>query len=111
MNKPNESRDTLMSTVIARLDENLREHFEERAAIMEFDAGLPRAQAECLALISVLEGRPVALGGMVAALIEAETQRRWVLIDQADPIPTHDVIRNAPVIDALVDVLRQLERR
>ena len=70
MNKPNESRDTLMSTVIARLDETLREHFEERAAIMEFDAGLPRAQAECLALISFLDGRPSALGGVVAVLVQ-----------------------------------------
>lgn len=110
MNKPNESRDALMSAVIARLDENLREHFEERAAIMEFDAGLPRAQAECLALISVLEGRPSALGWTVAALVQIDARRRWLLIDKTDPIPRHKVIRTAPVIDALVEVLRQLER-
>jgi len=31
---------------IAREAEDLREHFEERAAILEFDAGLPRPEAE-----------------------------------------------------------------
>lgn len=63
MNKPNESRDTLMSTVIARLDENLREHFEERAAIMEFDAGLPRVQAELRWLVRRLAHERLVLWG------------------------------------------------
>lgn len=31
------------------------EHFEERAAIIEFDAGLPRANAESMALREVVE--------------------------------------------------------
>lgn len=31
---------------IARESEDLREHFEERVAIIEHDAGLPRAEAE-----------------------------------------------------------------
>ena len=77
---------------------------------MEFDAGLPRTLAECLALIIVLEGRSSALGATAAALVQIDARRRWVLIDQGDPIPTHNVIRTAPVIDALVQVLRQLER-
>lgn len=36
-----------------------REHFEERAAIFEFDAQLPRAEAERLAREAVRE-RPMA---------------------------------------------------
>lgn len=32
--------------LVARLSEALREEFEERAAILEFDAGVPRAAAE-----------------------------------------------------------------
>ncbi len=39
-------------------DELDREHFEERAAILEFDAGLPRAEAERLARVAVRE-RPM----------------------------------------------------
>jgi hypothetical protein len=40
------------ATAAGSLDllEELREQFEERAAIMEFDGGLPRAEAERLAL-------------------------------------------------------------
>ena len=34
--------------------EDLRDRYEERAAIMEFDGGLPRAEAEKLALQDVL---------------------------------------------------------
>ena len=33
--------------------EDLRDRYEERAAIMEFDGGLPRAEAEKLALQDV----------------------------------------------------------
>lgn len=41
---------TLVSDMVNILDDRLREDFEERAAIMEFDAELSRAHAECLAL-------------------------------------------------------------
>jgi hypothetical protein len=34
-----------------------RDHFEERAAIIEFDAGLPKSEAECLALAAVVASR------------------------------------------------------
>lgn len=40
----------LLSQLRTELD---REHFEERAAIFEFDAGLPRAEAERLARAAV----------------------------------------------------------
>lgn len=35
-----------------------KERYEERAAIMEFDGGLPRAEAEKLALQDVLSNSP-----------------------------------------------------
>ena len=41
-----------------RLDDlsaDLREHYEERAAILEFDGGMPRRVAEATALQEVLE--------------------------------------------------------
>lgn len=38
-------------------DENEREHFEERAAIMEFEAGLPREEAEQSAFSEILKRR------------------------------------------------------
>ena len=40
------------------MNADLRERYEERAAIMEFDGGLPRAEAEKLALQDVLSNSP-----------------------------------------------------
>jgi len=42
---------------VADLDEDERDRFEERAAIMEYDGGLPRAEAEQLALEDVMRTR------------------------------------------------------
>ena len=52
--------DPLVATLVDRLNDNLREAFEERAGILEFEAGLPRAHAECLALLNVLVSHPEA---------------------------------------------------
>ena len=53
--------DTLVADMVAVLDANQREDFEERAAIIEFEAILPRAHAECLALLDVLRRNPEVL--------------------------------------------------
>lgn len=53
--------DALVAEIVNVLDENQREDFEERAAIIEFDANLPRGHAECLALLDVLRRNPEVL--------------------------------------------------
>ena len=58
MNRP---MDALVAEVVDLLDARLREDFEERAGILEFDAGYPRGHAECLALLEVLRRYPAAL--------------------------------------------------
>ena len=58
MNTP---MNALVSDMVNLLDERLREDFEERAGIIEFDAELPRDHAECLALLDVLHRHPSAL--------------------------------------------------
>lgn len=50
--------DPLVADMVHLLDDNHREEFEERAAIIEFDARLPRGHAECLALLEVLRRHP-----------------------------------------------------
>ena len=40
--------------MLSSLDENQREFYEERAGILEFDAGLDRPFAEALALLEVV---------------------------------------------------------
>lgn len=53
--------DTLVASIVTLLDVDLREEFEERAAIIEFDGRLPRAHAECLAVLDVLRRYQMAL--------------------------------------------------
>lgn len=53
--------DPLVEEIVSLLDDNQKEEFEERAAIIEFDAHLLRAHAECLALLAVLRRHPDVL--------------------------------------------------
>ena len=51
---PTDPVDEHVRRIVARLDAGRREAFEERAAIVEYDAGLPREEAERRALLDVL---------------------------------------------------------
>lgn len=51
----------LVAEMVSKLDPALREEFEERAAIMEFEGAMLRDHAECLALLDVLHRHPEAL--------------------------------------------------
>lgn len=53
--------DPIVSDFVQLLDANCREAWEERAAIMEFDGGLPRDLAEALALLLVIRQYPQAV--------------------------------------------------
>ena len=55
----NNLQQRMLSIAISRLTPAEREHFEERAAIIEYDGGLERAQAETNALQEVEAARPV----------------------------------------------------
>jgi hypothetical protein len=46
----------IVEEIYNRLDEDQREDFEERAGIMEYDGGLTRDHAECLALLCIIRG-------------------------------------------------------
>ncbi len=51
----------LVAQMADKLDAALREEFEERSAILEFEAAILRDHAECLALLEVLHRHPDAL--------------------------------------------------
>ena len=53
--------DAIVADIVSKLDDDLREAFEERSAIIEFEAKVPRAHAECLALIDLLRRHPEVL--------------------------------------------------
>ena len=49
-----EPRDAHVRQIVARFDENRREAFEERAAIVQYDGNVDREQAERLACLDIL---------------------------------------------------------
>ena len=53
--------DAIVADIVNQLDDDLREDFEERSGIIEFEAKVPRAHAEALALIDVLRRHPEVL--------------------------------------------------
>ena len=50
-------RDPLVAEIFDTLTQDRKEAFLERASIIEFDSNLPRAHAECLAMICILNRR------------------------------------------------------
>ena len=50
--------DALVADIVSKFDDDLRDDFEERAGIIEYDGQIDRAHAECLALIDVLRRHP-----------------------------------------------------
>ncbi len=48
----------VVADLVSRLDEGLREAFEERAAVREFDGRITRELAEALALLDVIRQYP-----------------------------------------------------
>lgn len=66
--------------VLNRCDAGQMEAFEERAAILEFEAGIqPRALAESLAVLDLLRQFPCLLTGLVAFEIEMDGATQWLL--------------------------------
>lgn len=51
----------LVATIVDLLDADLREEYEERAGIMQFSAYLSREDANCRALLDVLNRHPQIL--------------------------------------------------
>jgi len=51
----------IVEEIVCRLDEDIKEEWDERAGIIQFDAGIPRSEAEALALICILRRHPDVL--------------------------------------------------
>ena len=76
----------VVSELLQRLEPDLRELFEERAGIVEFEAGLPREEAESYALLDVLRRHPWALTGVTVVQLEIGTETCWLLTTTADAL-------------------------
>lgn len=77
--------DAGVARLVDQLDDNRYEAFAERAAIMEYDARIPRLDAERLALIQTLAryGFPGGDALLLEAQIDGTTQ--WLLTTDEEP--------------------------
>lgn len=69
----------LVAHLVDQLDASDREDFEERAAIMEFEAMHSRDHAECLAMLDVLSRHPAAITGVTVMQVEIDGAMQWLL--------------------------------
>ena len=79
--------DAGVARLVEQLDDNRREAFEERAGILQFDARLPRLEAERQALIQTLarHGLPGQKTPFIALQAEFDGAVQWALVsDEAE---------------------------
>ncbi len=69
----------IVAELLACLDEDQHEQFEERAGILEFDADNDRQLAEALAILDMIRQTPLALSGITALQIELDGGTEWLL--------------------------------
>ncbi len=74
-----EPQHPFLADLLCRLDACQREAYEERAGVLEFEAGLPRAHAEALALLDLVRLQPFALSGIAVLEVERDGGTEWLL--------------------------------
>jgi len=74
-----QSLSSTVSHFVESFDTNLREEFEERAAIMEYDANVDRGHAECLATLEVLRRHPDVGYGITVLSAEIDGCTQWFI--------------------------------
>ena len=108
--------DSLVAVLVSKLDDNLREDWEERASIMQFDALLPKGYAECLAMLDLLCRHPEVLqsgaraaAGVVVLQATIGQTSMWLLSGDSNAARQYLVDVGATEISEcdLRDVLRE----
>lgn len=102
--------DPIVTALVERLSPALREAYEERAGIMEFDAERPRALAESLALLDLLRAQPGALLGLTALHVEVQRAHRVVLTTDPEFARQHLSSLDVKVLNT-VDPFRVIDSR
>jgi hypothetical protein len=89
-------KNLMFPDLVSRLNASRREIYEERAGVREFDAGLPRAYAECAALLDVAVMDPLAFTGVTLLKVQQGPVTRFVLVadDRGGPRPPTDAVRD-----------------
>jgi hypothetical protein len=97
-----------VAEIVDQFEEDLREEFEERAGIVEYDGNVARAHAECLALLIVLQHHPEAIVGLIVLEMRAGGETYWVLTNDRATARTYVSERGGlpTSLRALVDKLK-----
>jgi phospholipase/lecithinase/hemolysin len=106
---PDKQYHPIVADLLACLDEQQFEQFQERAAIMEFDAGLDRHLAEALALLDLIRLNPLALAGITALQVELDGATEWLLTTDLTLARQHlaDIGAKEITVVNLADVVAQ----
>ena len=91
----------LVGEIVGTLPLQLREDYEERAAIMEHDGELPRAEAECRALLSVLRRYPEILVGVTVLRFQLNGVQQWLLTTDMELAGRHLAHLGAAEVDTV----------
>lgn len=104
-------RDAGVARLVEQLDANRREAFEERAGILEFEARLPRLEAERQALIQTL-ARYGLLASSRACLLQVEIAgaTQWLLTGDED-LARQRLAEHGVTVVADVDLVETLRRQ
>ena len=89
-------KNLMFPDLVSRLNASRREIYEERAGVREYDAGLPRAYAECAALLDVAVMDSLAFTGVTLLKVQQGPVTRFVLVadDRGGPMPPTDAVRD-----------------
>ncbi len=89
-------KNLMFPDLVSRLNAARREIYEERAGVREFDAGLPRAYAECAALLDVMVMDSLAFTGVSLLRVQQGPVTRFVLVvdDRGGRMPPTDAVKD-----------------
>ncbi len=102
--------DPIVTNLLSRLNDNLREEFEERAGILEFDALYPRRLAECLGLLDVLRRNLSSLSGVTGMQIVLDGQTQYLAVTSVEHASQHIADIHAEVV-SMLDLREMLEEQ
>ena len=99
--------DHLVAEIVSRFDGTQIEEFNERAGIREFDALLPRTEAEALAALEILLRYPAILTGVSVLQAEIDGATHWLLSSDSNAARRYLVDTGGTEISAvnLADVI------
>lgn len=106
---PDKTYHPIVADLLGRLNATQIESQSERSAILEFEAGVCRAEADALAILDLIRLNPFALSGITVLQIELDGGTEWLVATDLAFARQHlaDIGAKEIAVVNLVDVLEQ----